>query len=243
MLKLVRGMSHHIEIRSVNGKSVSWVPNPVNDDENFADKWEEYPQREVKFRSWLRKVDGDLSAAIEIDGISNSVDLLRGALGSKLVANAAMELGITNYNRTQPAQEQKVQLQTALKSPHCKPVPWLQDLTCNATLKCSVYRQKGDAKEIFNLTDRPIPKNLRLRFAVATNARQPYEIHWQVVNTGDEAERANGLRGCFDDDSLQAGPVRWEHTAYTGTHWVEAFIVRNQICVARSGPCYVNIAS
>ncbi len=33
-----------------------WVANPVHDQENFADKWNEYPQRRAKFLAWLREV-------------------------------------------------------------------------------------------------------------------------------------------------------------------------------------------
>lgn len=43
-------MPKHIEHRKVNGKRVSWVANPVNGDENFADKWEDNPHREANTR-------------------------------------------------------------------------------------------------------------------------------------------------------------------------------------------------
>jgi hypothetical protein len=68
-------------------------------------------------------------------------------------------------------------------------------------------------------------------------------VHWQVVNTGSEAAQdADGLRGKFYDS--EGGPgVRWESTRYAGTHWVEAFVVKEGVCVARSGRKYVRIKS
>ena len=76
-LTLVRDMPKHIETRKKNGKRVSWVPNPVNDGENFADKWEDNPQREVKLRAWLKKVDDDLTAALTVGAVPEVIDLSR----------------------------------------------------------------------------------------------------------------------------------------------------------------------
>lgn len=93
LLTLVRDMPKHIETRKRNGRAVSWVPNPVNDDENFADKWEDNPEREVKFRSWLRKVDDDLIAALQGGGIHRVLDLLGTSLGKTTVTKAAAAIG------------------------------------------------------------------------------------------------------------------------------------------------------
>jgi hypothetical protein len=79
-----------------------------------------------------------------------------------------------------------------------------------------------------------------LRFEADTNAPHPYEIHWQVVNTGREAALDRGLRGAFYESNGGA-KVRWETTKYAGTHWVEAFVIKNGLCVARSGRKNVRI--
>jgi hypothetical protein len=241
LLTLVRNMPKHIEFRKQNGKPVSWVPNPVNAEENFADKWEGKPQREVKFRAWLKKVDDDLTTALNIGDVRDVIDLVGGVLGSSAATKAASDLGIRRGSTALISSGQVVNVPAIASSRHCQLAPWLQDLMYKATVACTVHRQRGDSRKLFDLTNRPVPKNLQLRFEVTTNAREPYEVHWQVVNTGEEAARDNGLRGDFDDDSSQAGRVRWERTAYAGTHWVEAFIVRDRICVARSGRCFVKI--
>lgn len=74
-----------------------------------------------------------------------------------------------------------------------------------------------------------------------TSVPKPYTVYWQVVNTGTEAERANSLRGDFYD-SEKTGRSRSESTLYRGMHWVEAFVIKAGICVARSGEFVVNIA-
>ena len=69
-----------------------------------------------------------------------------------------------------------------------------------------------------------------------------YEIHWQVVNTGDEATQKSGLRGTFfaskDTNNLK---YNYEQTSYEGTHWIECFVILDGVCVARSGRFYLNI--
>ncbi|MGH9240808.1 MAG: nucleotide-binding domain-containing protein [Vicinamibacterales bacterium] len=84
-----------------------------------------------------------------------------------------------------------------------------------------------------------VPKGVALKFTAETNVAAPYDVYWQVVNTGEEAAARRQLRGGFSED--QKGRVHWETTAYAGTHWVEAFVVKNGLCVARSGPKHVKV--
>jgi hypothetical protein len=86
-----------------------------------------------------------------------------------------------------------------------------------------------------------------LKFVARTNVHWPFEVHWQVVNTGKHAEAQNGLRGEFRKSKLPSGaessnPLEnWEHSEYTGKHWIECFIVKDGQLVARSGRFYVKI--
>lgn len=45
------------------------VTNPVNEDENFADKWSIYPNRKNNFFRWLNKVKLDMDNIINSTGI------------------------------------------------------------------------------------------------------------------------------------------------------------------------------
>jgi len=90
----------------------------------------------------------------------------------------------------------------------------------------------------------PLPKGCNLSFLTKTNAPEPYEVYWQVVNTGEEASKVNQLRGKIFPAKVagKGGLIQDEGTQYTGTHWIECFIVKNGVCVARSGEYIVNIA-
>ncbi|MGW4131968.1 SMODS domain-containing nucleotidyltransferase [Amycolatopsis japonica] len=74
------------------------------------------------------------------------------------------------------------------------------------------------------------------------------EVWWRVVNTGEQAKMKGGFRGDFfkSDDresNKNEGPlVNWELLQYSGRHWIEAFLVRGGVIVARSAPFYVNVA-
>jgi hypothetical protein len=86
-------------------------------------------------------------------------------------------------------------------------------------------------------------KRLDLLFSASTNVAAPFQVYWQVVNTGKEAEDARQLRGeiVLSKTAGVGGLTQKEATSYTGIHWVECFIVKNGVCVARSGEFVVRI--
>jgi len=74
-------------------------------------------------------------------------------------------------------------------------------------------------------------KNRTIRFRVARcTVPAPYKIYWKVRNTGEEAIRANDIRGRIEAD--QGNYMRDETTKYRGKHYVECYVVRNGACVA-----------
>ena len=78
-----------------------------------------------------------------------------------------------------------------------------------------------------------------LEFEAVTNAPPGAEYFWQVVNTGDDALRADGLRGGFD----RGERTRSEGALYRGMHSIECFVVYRGECVGRSGPFFVRIGA
>ncbi len=80
-------------IMKVNGEW--WVSNPINPNENFADKWKEGedPQRAMRFFEWLDQVEADITAAGKQTGIHRLVESLSPVFGSALVKRAAERYG------------------------------------------------------------------------------------------------------------------------------------------------------
>jgi len=86
---IIKGMPDYILTK--NG--APWIPNPVNPDENFADKWEENPKKELNFRKWLAKVEKDLVSALNKSGINKVADRLKSAFGDRAVNEAMKRMG------------------------------------------------------------------------------------------------------------------------------------------------------
>ena len=85
---LVKGMPRYI--LRINGRT--WIPNPVNPLENFADKWQEHPQREENFYKWLGQMQQDLDKALELADIPGVAESLKPCLGERVVNEALRSL-------------------------------------------------------------------------------------------------------------------------------------------------------
>lgn len=220
LLEIVRAMPGFIENR--DGKW--WVANPVHAGENFADKWNEKPGRKDAFERWLKQVDSDLQAMRERNGAA-ATD----------VATRRFGLGSGDLQKLKPVSD----VPALADATHAAAVPWRVTGAGRASVSAWVYPALKKGRRLWQLTSRGVPKHVALKFTAETNVSAPYDIHWQVVNTGDEAAAQRALRGEFTQE--QKGSVRWETTAYAGTHWVEAFVVKDNVCVARSGRKIVKV--
>ncbi|MGG0938708.1 cyclic GMP-AMP synthase DncV-like nucleotidyltransferase [Brevibacillus centrosporus] len=69
----------------------------------------------------------------------------------------------------------------------------------------------------------------KLDFFVKTDVPGPYDVYWKVKNKGVVAKRKNEVRGQIVKRTLQ----HTEHTKFKGEHFVEVYIVKNGVCVAR----------
>ena len=73
--------------------------------------------------------------------------------------------------------------------------------------------------------------NKKLDFYIEeTNCPKPYEICWKVRNVGEEAIRRNCIRGEIKKTNANH---QIEHTNFYGPHYVECYIIKNGVCVAR----------
>lgn len=97
-------------------------------------------------------------------------------------------------------------------------------------IQCTVTR---DGFRPFLLKDRiPINKFRSLKFFVTHNVPRPYSLYWKVKNIGRDAIKRNCLRGLIERDHGKEEKI--EHSDFQGNHYVEAYIVKNGVCVARA---------
>lgn len=85
--------------------------------------------------------------------------------------------------------------------------------------------------ELLTMLRHYLPHNFEIRCTMEyTNCPQPYSILWKVKNVGPEAERRNQLRGQI----VEKGKDIVEHSRFFGNHYIECFIIKNGICVAKT---------
>jgi len=236
LVDIIKDMPNFIENR--DGQWL--ISNPVDSGENFADKWNEYPQRYHNFMSWLKKVREDLLIISQKQTLKEVANSLAPTLGQRTLTEAANSLGVRLSDNMPMALTNRIQVPALGDTQHCLPPAWAVQNIYNAKVRASVHR-KENGKKIWDLGIQSVPKKVALRFEVDTDAPRPYEVRWQVVNTGQEALNANQLRGEFYNEDTPGKNIRWESTAYRGTHWVEAFVVKNGVCVAKSGRKMVKV--
>jgi len=227
---IVRDMPKFVENR--NGRW--WVGNPVDPDENFADKWNEHPERQSVFAKWLEKVRSDFATVGQKQTLTEAIDFLTPSIGVPIMTKVARDFGIERASGLALVATSSIQVPAIGDSRHCLAPAWPVKQQYKAKISASVHSVKGGRK-LWQLTVRPVPKKVWLRFAVTTNTPLPYDVRWQVVNTGKEAMDARQLRGDYYEGDVPRNAVRWETTAFKGTHWVESFIIKDGSCVARSG--------
>jgi len=93
LMNILEGMPNYIKRKIVSGKSVTWVENPVDHRENFADKWEAFPVREANFHLWLAEAKRFFSQLLSAEKIQNLNESLRRSMGDKLVTKTLSEFG------------------------------------------------------------------------------------------------------------------------------------------------------
>ncbi|MCC8050469.1 MAG: nucleotidyltransferase [Clostridiales bacterium] len=76
-----------------------------------------------------------------------------------------------------------------------------------------------------------LPHNFEIQCVMSyTTCPHPYAVLWKVKNVGPEAERRNQVRGQIED----RGTSITEHTNFYGNHYIECYIIKNGVCVAKN---------
>ncbi len=85
-------------------------------------------------------------------------------------------------------------------------------------------------RSFLSMLQKYLPHNFEIRCSVAsTTVSYSYDVYWKVKNVGPEAERRNQLRGQIEN----RGNTIVEHTNFFGNHYIECYIIKGGICVAK----------
>ena len=237
LLRIVNQMEYHVQYQ---GDQVI-IANPSNPRENFADKWQKHPERQKNFQKWLEKAKQDFNDILAYTDIVPFIDALSPLLGERTVNRAAAQIIDKAETGAQEIQKSSFLPPFFFNVSHRQPLRWQESIQGKVSIECIKKKNGYRPKELKSGV--AVSKYWYLYFKADTTIRHPYEVYWQVVNTGDEARRANGLRGEIFDGAKYKKARQWrENTLYKGSHWIECFIVKNGAVVARSGEFVVNIS-
>lgn len=79
----------------------------------------------------------------------------------------------------------------------------------------------------------PLVRDRNLEFYVHShNIPKPFSVKWKVRNVGMAAIERNIIRGQILNDD--GGHRRIEHSDFKGSHFVECYVIKDDVCVARS---------
>jgi hypothetical protein len=214
------------------------VPNPVNPNENFTDRWNESgSNRAEAFFQWIKWLRQDLNEILEMDFAEG----LDEALSPKLGHRAVME-AVSRYERKVKPPVAKVLLPIN-QSPRLNPLtvahrqPPIWPITGHADVWLSAIVTRDGWRPHSIESGQEVPKARSITFQLHTNVQGPFDVYWQIVNTGKEAADARNLRGSF----FSGGTRHIESTVYRGQHWVQCFLVRNGFCIGKSAEFIVQV--
>jgi Adenylyl/Guanylyl and SMODS C-terminal sensor domain len=235
-----------LDQRIEDRQGVTWITNPTDPRENFADKWAAAPEKRDAFYQWLEMARVDFANAARLSDVDQYADALSPRLGRALVEGAASKRRAATGLLTALASPKNFissKRRRVLDAPHRQPVIWPELARGVVQISRMTVDRRGFPPYTVASDRDPVPKNCWLTFEASTTVTPPFKVFWQVVNTGDEACHARDLRGGFDEGRVEPGGLtRRETTRYTGSHSIECFVVKDGYCVARSGPFLVNIA-
>ncbi|MDJ0619077.1 MAG: CBASS cGAMP synthase [Calothrix sp. MO_192.B10] len=102
-------------------------------------------------------------------------------------------------------------------------------------IDCSVSQQGFRTHLLRQMLFKKLPlfRDKKLKFYIADcNVKKPFKIKWKIRNVGNEAIKRNQIRGQILNDS--GNHERIESSDFHGPHFVECYIIKNNICVARN---------
>ena len=251
-------------IKIKNGKYSIKVPQLPDDD--YADKWngeDEYAAE--RFFKWHRKLLLDLDALFRQRTIDDFLNISNFLFTESTVAKIS-QTNVRMMDSLRESFEREGNLPALLDDFHplfvharsvFKLYPFVPKKGLSIVIRAQVFNSYEEARKSeneishlsFNESSLLLPKGKWIRFTASI--KNPGHVNsyvlFQITNIGEEAQndKEGELRGELypPEDGYQR--TRFEHTAYTGTHFVQAFVIEkilnNSYCVAKSNILTVNV--
>lgn len=199
------------------------IDDPSEPTENYNHRWDQ--QEYANFRTKIHLYRGWIDEAYFEEEAEESRTKWRRLFGDKFgtydtTVKKASEshLSVKGVHNTDETLEGRWGIRTRL------------DRAYRAHVTGRVAKRRGFREYELSKYGNVVPTNSTIKLSIRHNVRGAVEVYWKVRNTGDEAIRADCIRGQVEKDNGTLS--RTEPTKFRGRHYVEAYIVKDGICVA-----------
>lgn len=205
------------------------ISDPSCPTTSFDHRWTN--QQYTAFRDRIHQLAPEVRGAYDTEGVNASVTAWRSVFGEafpKTLTSAPLNAGA-------------ILRKIAPRAGRAPKEEFIEDwvpvnLTHHVTVTCDVSEPtqlNRAARRALRSRAGRVPKHRELLFRIVdTDVPPPFQVYWKARNTGDEAERLGQLRGEIHSD--EGRHQRAESTLYTGHHWMECYIIKDGVCVAKS---------
>jgi len=200
------------------------IADPSCPTENFNHRWDQ--EGYANFRKWIEYYSDKATAAYDEPDKSESLALWQDIFGTEFKAPAMLAAKVASLPAVRAASSTEQFLDQRFG------IPIATDARYQLRIKGRVLPKAGFRNYDLRTHGDSVGKNRRIRFTIERcNVPTPYEVYWKVKNFGGEAAQAGDLRGEITPDGGQR--QKEESTRYRGKHYVECYVVKNGLCVAK----------
>lgn len=201
------------------------IMDPSETGENFSDRWSQdgyaaFRTAVIRYASWIDDAWAEPDKAL-------SLTKWQRVFGKEFQAPHAPQSGGS-----------LVKSSSVSVAPYRNTEQKLEDVAIRTSIS-SRYRFRISGRVVrkmqmgaYYLKDRGnrVLQGRNIRFQIEEcNVPEPYRIYWKVLNRGVQAREKDCIRGQIQEGAR----AHEEPTVFTGPHFVECYIVRDGVCVAR----------
>lgn len=211
-----------------------WVADPSCPSTSFHHRWTQ-PQF-VAFKDKIHKLAPKLRTAYDTVGVDDSIAAWQDVFGPAFPTSPEPRSAVTASAAPVEVDDPRGPNEQMIEERFPMRISGRVRIECQVSEPTYVNRkQRRLAEKRTRLSSRlgrvPRQRDLEFKF-IDTDVAQPYQVYWKVKNRGPEAERRRQQRGQIvaDDGSRR----RKESSDFVGNHYVECYIVKDGVCVART---------
>lgn len=206
-----------------NKEYIPTIADPGKTGENFGDRWDQ--DGWAAFRTKMIYYSDKITEAYEETDNEKSLSKWQAIFGDSFKkpeskaakSDGESNRGVLSYNNT----EQQIENLG---------FPLRVNPIYKVRLRGRVSKKRGHRHYDLATQGNKVGRGRWITFTVTNvNIPQPYTIYWKTLNRGKHAIELNCVRGQISE----GGTTLQESTSFRGNHFVECYIVKDGICVAK----------